>query len=384
MSHEIRTPMNSILGMLRLMDYNTLEPEQRERLHVARDSAESLLFLLNDILDFSKIESGKFELHAREFRLRRLLNNVVREMETAAREKGLCLKLAVAGNVPIDVHGDSYRLKQVLFNLLSNAVKYTEKGWIALEVESLGWRSKASDDDALAMEILFRVKDTGAGIDKEWQAAIFDAYEQTAQTFQRKSGGVGLGLSICKRIVEQMEGSIWMESAPGKGSTFYCLIPFRTEGQVPEEETASEPSRAGTPSELPALRILLVEDERMNQIFATDLLTSRGHEVEVTENGQQALERLSQKSFDIVLMDLSMPVMDGLEAARLIRTSDPAMVNPEIPIIGLSAHAVGEQEKDRLKKHGLDEYVTKPVDFNVLFDAMRAVLHPGRRPGSQL
>jgi PAS domain S-box-containing protein len=371
MSHEIRTPMNSILGMLRLMDYNPLEATQRERLHVARDSAESLLYLLNDILDLSKIESGKFELHAREFSLHAFLNNVVREMETTAHEKGLRLTLAIAGNVPVKVWGDSYRLRQVLFNLLSNAVKYTEQGRISLEVEPLGW--SCSNPDHPEMELLFRVRDTGPGIREDRQKTIFDTYEQDRAQHRKGGDGVGLGLAICKRIVDQMGGSIWLESAPGKGSTFTCLVPFRTQGDLPAQDLSEDRERRQR-KELPHLSLLLVEDERMNQIFTLDLLSSNGHEVEVAENGRQALEKLREKTFDLVLMDMKMPVMDGLEAARRIRTSDPMELNPDIPIIGLSAHAVNDQEKERLKSAGLDEYVTKPVDFNALFDAMQRVL----------
>ena len=371
MSHEIRTPMNSILGMLRLMDYNPLEAAQRERLHVARDSAESLLYLLNDILDLSKIESGKFELHAREFSLHAFLGNVVREMETTAHEKGLRLTLAIAGNVPVKVWGDSYRLRQVLFNLLSNAVKYTEQGRISLEVEALDWR--CSDPEQPEMEILFRVRDTGPGIPEEKQGAIFETYEQGCAQHRQEGDGVGLGLAICKRIVDQMNGSIWLESASGKGSTFSCLMPFRTDGGIPAQDLSADRKRQQG-EELPHLSLLLVEDERMNQIFTLDLLSSKGHEVEVAENGRQALEKLKGKSFDLVLMDLTMPVMDGLEAARRIRIGDPVELNPDIPIIGLSAHAVHDQEKERLKSAGLDEYVTKPVDFSLLFDAMQRVL----------
>jgi len=376
MSHEIRTPMNSILGMLRLILSGDLSAKQRERVQVARESANSLLWLLNDLLDLSKVEAGQFTLHQKEFRIRYLLNNVCREIEVFASEKDIKHYLSVGRDLPTVLIGDPYRLKRVLYNLLSNAIKFTDQGWISLEAEQLDLVPSPEDDRFKVATVFFKVKDTGKGIDPDQLESIFESYNQAGFDSLSSEQGTGLGLAICKNLSEQMGGAIWVESTPGEGSTFYVQIPFKTDGQIIDEPESG--GEAVALSETSPLKIILVEDQKMNQLFTVDLLSSYGHQVTVAENGQQALDKLVKSSFDLVLMDIRMPVMDGIETTMRIRTADPLVMNPDIPVIGLSAHAVTEQEKERFQHAGFNEYVVKPVSFEKLFAAIQEVLSEDR------
>jgi signal transduction histidine kinase/ActR/RegA family two-component response regulator len=377
MSHEIRNPMNSILGMLRLAQSGDLPAKQMERIRVAKESAESLLWLLNDLLDLSKVEAGQFTLHEKEFRLRHLLNTVCREIEVFATEKEIKHYLSVGRDLPTVLHGDPYRLKRILFNLLSNAIKFTSQGWVSLEAEQFDLASGSEENGFMICTVLFKITDTGKGIDPEHLQSIFRSYDQGAYDSLTSEQGTGLGLAICKNLAEQMGGTIWAEShRPGQGSTFCVRLPFKTDGQI-LKEPESNSDEIDRPDSVP-LHILLVEDQKMNQIFTVDLLSSSGHQVTVAENGQQALEKLSRSSFDLVLMDIRMPVMDGIEATMRIRTADPLVMNPDIPVIALSGHTATDQEKKRFHEAGFNQYVVKPVDFEKLFSAMQEVL--GRDP----
>jgi CheY-like chemotaxis protein len=231
---------------------------------------------------------------------------------------------------------------------------------------------KEEDDTLVMTMILFKIKDTGQGIDPENLPRIFDSYDQGDHNSDSADQGAGLGLAICKKLSQEMGGSIWADSQPGKGSIFFVRIPLRTDGEMAEQsEACSSPESHG---DLPPQHILLVEDQRMNQIFTVDLLTSHGHQVEVVQNGQQALDRLGKKSFDLVLMHIKMPVMDGIEATKRIRTSDPIYLNPEIPVIGLSAHVPSKEEQERFQSAGFDKYIIQPVSFESLFAAMEDLL----------
>ncbi|MCF8105048.1 MAG: PAS domain S-box protein [Desulfohalobiaceae bacterium] len=374
MSHEIRTPMNAVMGMHRLVLSGDLADKQRERIQVARDSAESLCWLLDDLLDLSRIEAGRFSLHQKEFSLRRLLNRTVKEMEIPAAEKGLSLTLSLDRRLPPTFSGDPLRLKQILINLLSNAIKYTDTGCISLAAR-FDQSSGPGKDDALKIPVLFEVRDTGRGIAPEKLKTIFDSYEQDGKETYSVEQGVGLGLAICKKLAEQMGGLVWAESQPGDGSVFFLRIPFKTNEMAAEAAREEEPSfEPDDWSVLPPLHILLVEDQKMNQIFTVDLLTSQGHRVEVAGDGHQALEALSRKSFDLVLMDIKMPGMDGIEATMHIRTADKVLMDPDIPIIGLSAHVAPQEEIKRFRRAGFDDYLTKPVDFEALFTAIQRVM----------
>jgi PAS domain S-box-containing protein len=372
MSHEIRTPMNAILGMHRLVCAGELSDKQRERIQVAKESAESLLWLLNDLLDLSKIESGQFVLHEKEFGPRRLFREVVREMELTAAQKGLDLTLSLDGNLPTQLIGDPMRLKQIIINLLSNGLKFTEHGSVTLRAEAGDLKPCPGQDRLLDVNLLVTVEDTGVGIPSERLSLIFEPYEQGGLEVPGGERGSGLGLAICRKLSQEMGGTLWAESEVGQGSRFYVTVPLKTDGQLHVDE---EPHiDADHFDELPPQHILLVEDQRMNQIFTVDLLSSLGHQVDVAANGQAALDRLEHKSFDLVLMDIKMPVMDGIEATRRIRTADPLIMNPEIPVVALSAHAPTDQEMERFQEAGFDNYVVKPVSFERLFTAMKDAL----------
>jgi PAS domain S-box-containing protein len=375
MSHEIRTPLNAIMGMHRLLLSEDLPAKQRKRLHVAKESAESLLWLLNDLLDLSRIESGKFVLQEKEFRPRRFLRHVMQEMELLATEKGLPLYLSVDKHLPTTLHGDPHRLKQVLMNLLSNAIKFTNQGWISLRAKLVEPVNAESLGSLLAVDILFEVEDTGRGIEPEYVQTIFEAYEQGYYNSSSVEQGAGLGLAICQKLCQQMGGSIWAKSSPGSGSIFSVRIPFTTDGQVIDEPEADSYPDVEHWETMAPLQILLVEDQRMNQIFTVDLLASQGHCVEVASDGRRALDMLARKSFDLVLMDIKLPNLDGIETTRRIRTADPLLMDPDIPIIGLSAHVAPQEEVERFQSAGFDQYVIKPVSFEKLFSAMKEALH---------
>ncbi len=373
-SHDIRTPMNSILGMLRLVLSSDIKGKQRDRIQVAKNSAESLLWLLNDLLDLSRIEAGRFTLHDKEFRLRKLLNNVVREIEHMASEKGLKCYLAVSSNLPLILHGDPFRLKRILYNLLNNAIKFTEQGYLELETQQVDIMP-CTDDEYFVSTVLFKIMDTGKGIDSDQLEEIFHSYDQGGHDSLSAEEGTGLGLAICKKLTEQMGGHIWVDSKPEQGSTFYVQIPFKTDGQIGHDLEDQEHGESF--DQIPGQRILVVEDQKMNRVFVEDLLSSNGHQVRLAENGEQALDMLSKSSFDLVLMDIRMPGMDGIETTMRIRTADPLIMNPDIPIIGLSAHVINDKEMDRFRNAGFNHYVVKPVDFEKLFAAMQEVLGYG-------
>jgi signal transduction histidine kinase/ActR/RegA family two-component response regulator len=370
MSHEIRTPMNGILGMSALGLEASTPEEQKECLELVKASADSLLSLLNDILDLSKIEAGRLDLDPAPFTLREFMDNTARFMRAVAQRKGLDLDWHVAPEVPAAVAGDSSRLRQVLLNLLGNAIKFTGTGTVKLEA------SLQSGEGPL-MLLRFSVTDTGLGIPVEKQQMIFEAFSQADGSTARKYGGTGLGLAISSRIVKLMGGKIWVDSHPGEGSTFSFTAYF---GKASEPEAHGESPLPAPVQETESspLRILLAEDNAVNQKLAVKLLEKRGHRVTVGADGQMALDLFEKGGFDLILMDVQMPGMDGLEATAAIRDRERG-TGRHIPIIAMTAHA-GHGYAEKCLAAGMDGYVTKPIQPLDLFAAIQRLAPISKQP----
>ena len=368
MSHEIRTPMNGIIGFADLLAGSDLSDEQRYRATLIKDSAKSLLAILNDILDLSKIEAGKLELEAIPVSLAGVVDGAVSIVRAEAQAKDLDLQAELASDLPAWILGDPARLRQILLNLLGNAVKFTASGGIAV--------SASLDRGGGVPRLRLAVRDTGSGIPADRRHLLFQNFSQVDRSITRRFGGTGLGLAICKRLVEAMGGTIGVDSEPGEGSTFWFTIALtETEAPVPE----SDRSRAAP---VTSARILVADDLVMNQLVVEGLLTVAGHQVTVVGDGAAAVEAVRAEVFDLVLMDMEMPVMDGLSATRAIRSLDPFV--RDIPIIALTANAMPE-EVARCRAAGMNDHLTKPVDRDALIAtvakwsaAFRASQAPGQ------
>ena len=387
MSHEIRTPMNGILGMTELALLEGVAPKPAEYLTLAKQSAKNLLDIINDILDLSRIEAGKVELAFESFRPEHLVESVVSTLSVAAQRKGLRLHHRIDAAVPDTLLGDEGRLRQVLTNLVGNAVKFTETGHIDVEASLAGTRAgelpvPAVSDPAVptsplpgpAVTLLFTVRDSGIGIPPENLCSIFESFSPATRSTHTKYGGTGLGLSIAKHLVELMGGQIWAETEPGIGSVFSFTVEVRlSRGR----EENSEPRGADrSPPQVRPLRILLAEDNAVNQLYAKALLQGRGHDVFVVGDGRAALEELSKGPFDVVLMDVQMPVLDGIEAARRIREGEVPGVPMDLPIIALTAHAL-KGDRERFLACGMDDYLSKPIDLDELTKVLVRVASRG-------
>jgi signal transduction histidine kinase/CheY-like chemotaxis protein len=354
MSHEIRTPLNGILGFTGLMASSPLTDAQREYNEAVRSSAESLLVVINDILDFSRIEAGRLSLECTDFSIRKCVEGAVRSIEPLAAGKGLQVVTEVAEEVPDWVRGDSHRLRQVLLNLTGNAVKFTETGRISIRV-SLDAAGLRPAGDSSAAAIRFAVSDTGIGIPKAQQPLIFQPFRQADGSITRRFGGSGLGLSISSRLVEMMNGGMWVESREGVGSTFFFVVSVpRGNATAPAGADAPPPDR---PQE--ALSILVAEDNAINQRLIRHLLEARGHRIAIAGDGAAALAAWRLCPYDLILMDVQMPQMDGLEATRHIRAEERS-TGSHVPIVALTANAM-KGDSDKCIEAGMDGYISKPI-----------------------
>jgi signal transduction histidine kinase/ActR/RegA family two-component response regulator len=354
MSHELRTPLNAVIGLNSLMLEGIMTPVQRQQAELACQAGETMLQLINEILDFSRIESGRLELDNQVFSPRHLLEECVSMMAQRAVAKRLHLRSEI--EVPLQLYGDAARLRQVLLNLLSNAIKFTPHGEVRLRACEHSWQSQSW--------LYVEVHDTGIGIPKGAEARIFHPFEQADASTTRLFGGTGLGLAICKGLVAAMGGKIGVNSTPGSGSTFWVELPFA----APTREqlmvaSAMHATPAAPPRESGSARILLAEDNTTNQFVARQMLKKLGYEVDIVNNGVEAVEAASRERYDLIFMDCHMPVLDGFAACRTIRAREPD--GQRVPIVAMTALAF-KSDQVRCVDAGMDDYLSKPVRLHDL------------------
>lgn len=364
MSHEIRTPLNGIISITEIMLREATEPNIIQMLGTVKFSADHLLEIINDILDFSKIESGKVTVEHAPFNLKEVISNLKKVMQFRADEKGIDLIVEFDPEIPERVIGDKLKTNQMLTNLLGNAIKFTSVGYVKLAVKKL--ETKAEGE----VQLEYVVSDTGIGIPKENLGRIFKSFTQSTQSITREFGGTGLGLTITKRLVELQNGTINVNSEENKGSAFFVRLGYKLGQSTHPDKKAPTPNEW---TELNQKKVLIVEDNRVNQFVAAKILENWGVEIVICNNGVEAIKVLSQQSFDLILLDLHMPLMDGYETCAVIRDKSSGVLDHDVPVIALTADAFLDNKKQVLAA-GMDDFATKPINQAELYEKMSALL----------
>ncbi|MFA5455199.1 MAG: ATP-binding protein [Sulfurimonas sp.] len=358
MSHEIRTPINGIIGMSHLLLQTNLTKEQMNFLKNIDNSAKSLFRLINDILDFSKIEAGKLSIEKTTFNLKKSVSSVIESVKFIVQEKNIRIHLKYGHNLKDCFYGDSLRISQILANLLGNAIKFTHNGDIYITIKKIDGK-----------RLRFQIKDTGIGLSEEQQKKLFKSFSQADGSTTRKYGGTGLGLAISKQLVELMGGKIWALSKEGFGSSFIFEIELQETDFIDADEEKTEFDK----NILNANKILIVEDNLTNRLVLLGLLEDCVKEIDIANNGKEALDLFKSGKYELILMDLQMPVMDGYEATKIIREIDK-----DIPIIALSANAMIE-EVEKTKAYGMNEHLAKPIDVEKLFTTLSKYINSNKK-----
>jgi PAS domain S-box-containing protein len=363
MSHEIRTPLNGLLGMLQLLKTGPLDEEQLDFVRMAMRSGNRLTQLLADILDLSRIEAGRMPIRAEAFSLNDAIDAVHEAFEPVCREKNLPLMTEIVPSVPGTLIGDEVRIRQVLFNIVGNALKFTDHGCVQIRAWTMPGREVGK------IRLLITVADTGIGIPEDTLRLLCNPFTQAAKSFTRQHQGAGLGLTISKRLVNAMGGSLSIDSAPGEGTTVCLMLPLSVRDDMPRPETGSQEQSKSSPG---SMSILLVEDDDICRITAKAMLHKMGHQVETAIHGQDALTVLGRCRFDCVLMDVQMPVLDGVATTRMIRAGRAGVLDPRVPIVAQTAYALSG-DREIFLHAGMDAYTSKPLDLRALSDVLARV-----------